>query len=156
MDGSVGSTFHGRGRQRDGGPSPAGTVHLGEVYGGGPGDIAAARHLASELFRRSTRAGIPVAADAVAEVQLVVSEMVTNAVKFTVGPCGLDLWVADGMVEIAVWDTSEQPVAAMAPDPARVGRHGMEIVTALCGGFEVTVTPEGKRISAQLTLRPAA
>ncbi|WP_327287275.1 ATP-binding protein [Streptomyces sp. NBC_01198] len=131
-------------------------MHLGEVYTGEPGDIAAARHLASELFRRSTRAGITVAAQALAEVQLVVSEMVTNAVKFTAGPCRLDLRVADGVVEITVSDTSEQMVAALAPDPARVGRHGMEIVTALCGGFEVTVTPEGKRISAQLALRPAA
>ncbi|WP_329172463.1 ATP-binding protein [Streptomyces sp. NBC_01477] len=131
-------------------------MSISEVYNGEPADIAAARRLAAELFSGLTRSGRPVSATVVADVHLVVSELVTNAVKHTRGLFGLDLRVADDVVEIMVWDTSEEPVAAMTPDPARVGRHGLEIVTALCGGFKVAATPKGKRITAQMALRPVA
>ncbi|WP_235002231.1 ATP-binding protein [Actinacidiphila paucisporea] len=128
-------------------------MRAGEVYKGLPGDIAAARRLAGELLDRLGSAGTPAPADAVANLQLVVSELVTNAVKYATGPCGVDLRVLGDAVEVSVWDTSEQPVAEMGPDPGRVGRHGLEIVTMICGGFDVTATPTGKRITARVPFR---
>lgn len=108
------------------------------------------------MIGRLRDAGREVRADVVADVQLVVSELVTNAVKHTDGPCGVDLRVDGDILEITVWDTSGAPVTAMAADPARVGQHGLEIVQSLCGGFDTEVTPRGKRITARMALGPTA
>jgi anti-sigma regulatory factor (Ser/Thr protein kinase) len=132
-------------------------VRTSEVYAGDPGAIAAARQLAvAFLGRIGVEGARRVPALVVETAQLVVSELVTNAVKYTTGPCGLDLELVDDTVEITVWDTSTRTVTAMEPDPGRIGRHGMEIVVALCGGFDVARTAAGKRITVRLELRPAA
>ncbi|MFC4036142.1 ATP-binding protein [Streptomyces polygonati] len=125
-----------------------------EVYAGEPGAVAAARHLTAVFFDRiggedGTAAAPP---HLLMEAQLVVSELVTNAVKHTTGPCGLDLELLSDAVEITVWDTSSRPVTVMGHDPARVGRHGLEIVVVLSFGFEVTHTAAGKRITVRLPL----
>ncbi|WUH94352.1 ATP-binding protein [Streptomyces sp. NBC_00433] len=127
-------------------------MRAGEVYKGEPGDIARARRLAGELFDRLRSAGRPAPGAVVANVQLVVSELVTNAVKYAEGPCGVGLQVVGDTVEVSVWDTSQGPVAEMGPDPGRVGRHGLEIVRMICGGFDVADTPTGKRITARIPL----
>lgn len=49
--------------------------------------------------------GLPVSERAMGMVELVVSELVTNAYKYAPGPCLLDLEVVDGAVEISVWDS---------------------------------------------------
>ncbi|GGV73969.1 hypothetical protein GCM10010277_87900 [Streptomyces longisporoflavus] len=48
--------------------------------------------------------GIPVSPRVMDVVQLVVSELVTNAYKHAPGPCLLDLEVDGGSVKICVWD----------------------------------------------------
>ncbi|WP_235002521.1 ATP-binding protein [Actinacidiphila paucisporea] len=128
-------------------------MRVGQVYKGSPGDIAAARRLTEGLLDHLGDTGAPAPGDVVANVQLVVSELVTNAVKYAEGPCGVDLRVLGDAVEVCVWDTSEQPVAEMGPDPGRVGRHGLEIVRMVCGGFHVTTTATGKRVTARIPLR---
>jgi len=124
----------------------------------GSAEIAEARQLARS-FLTDVQAvhGLPVSERAMGMVQLVVSELVTNAVKHAGGPCGIELRVLERetVLEIAVWDGSARAATVTPPDPERVGRHGMEIVTALCGGFEVTPIPEGKRITVRMALRPA-
>lgn len=129
-----------------------GEVSVSQSFPGESGAIAAARHLA-ETFLRRVGAGAPAAAEqTVQTVQLVVSELVTNAVKHTDGPCGVDLVVADQVVEITVWDTSPLLPVVMEPDPTRIGRHGMEIVAALCGGFHVVRREFGKQITVRVPL----
>lgn len=63
-------------------------------------EIAAARDLARD-FLTSVQAvhGLPVSKRAMGMVQLVVSELVTNARKYAPGPCLLTLEVSDGAVE---------------------------------------------------------
>jgi anti-sigma regulatory factor (Ser/Thr protein kinase) len=130
-------------------------VRISAHFTGESGAIPAARHIVADLFQRLAREHKAVAASVVDDVQLVVSELVTNAVKHTAGPCGMDLsYIPDGHVQIAVWDTSARPVTVMPADPGRIGRHGMEIVAALCGGFTVTPTPTGKKITVRMPLRP--
>jgi anti-sigma regulatory factor (Ser/Thr protein kinase) len=131
-------------------------VRTSEVYAGEPAAIAAARQLAVAFLGRIGEGARRVPAPVVETAQLVVSELVTNAVKYTSGPCGVELELVDDAVEITVWDTSTTAVTAMEPDPGRIGRHGMEIVVALCGGFDVARTAGGKRITVRLELRPAA
>jgi anti-sigma regulatory factor (Ser/Thr protein kinase) len=115
--------------------------------------IAEARH-AARRFMTEVQAvhGLPVSDRAMGLVELVASELVTNAYKYAPGPCLLDLEVTDGSVEISVWDTDPTLPAACAADPGRVGQHGLEIVMAVCRSFEVRREPVGKRVKAAIVL----
>lgn len=129
-------------------------MRTSEVYSGGPGTIAAARRTAAAFLAHARTAGHQpaVTPEAGYATELVVSELVTNAVKHAAGICGLDLRLTGAVVEITVWDTSPHEITLSAPDPARVGRHGLEIVIALCGGLHTARTPTGKQITARVPL----
>ena len=74
--------------------------------------------------------GLPVSGRAVSVVELVVSELVTNARKYAPGPFLLTFELLHGgVVEIAVWDTEPKWPVILAADPQRVGQHGLEVVT---------------------------
>ncbi|MEU6098317.1 ATP-binding protein [Streptomyces sp. NPDC047079] len=119
----------------------------------GSEEIAAARDMARG-FLTSLQAvhGLPVSKRAMGMVQLVVSELVTNARKYAPGPCLLTLEAHQGAVEVTVWDSSTTLPAVMAPDPGRIGKHGLEIVMAVCRSFEVHREPVGKRIKVAVVL----
>src|SRR4051794_17530340 len=87
--------------------------------------------------------GLPVSERAMGMVQLVVSELVTNARKYAPGTCLLTLEANDGAVEVTVWDGDPTLPVARAADPGRVGQHGLEIVMAVCQSFEVHREPVG-------------
>ncbi|MEU6146865.1 ATP-binding protein [Streptomyces sp. NPDC047081] len=117
------------------------------------GCIADARSRASELLARvQSKHGLPVSARTTGLTQLVVSELVTNALKYALGPVLLQLRVTGGSVEIAVWDTEATLPAARTTDAGRVGQHGLEIVMAVVDGFAAQREPVGKRITARLAL----
>ncbi|MFI8186722.1 ATP-binding protein [Actinacidiphila glaucinigra] len=119
----------------------------------GSEEIAEARALARR-FLADVQAvhGLPVSGGAMGMVQLVVSELVTNARKYAPGPCLLTLQVNDGAVEVTVWDSNPVLPVARAVDPGRVGQHGLEIVMAVCRSFEMHREPVGKRIKAAVVL----
>ncbi|GGX43805.1 ATP-binding protein [Streptomyces chryseus] len=144
----MGQTVGGEGRQS----------LLGEVISvsgafEGSEDIAAARDLARS-FLTDVQAvhGLPVSGRAMGMVQLVVSELVTNARKYAPGPCLLTLEVKSGVVEVSVWDSNPTPPAILAPDPTRIGQHGLEIVMAVGQSLAVHREPVGKRISTAIVL----
>ncbi|NEC92257.1 ATP-binding protein [Streptomyces sp. SID12501] len=85
-------------------------------------------------------------------VQLVVSELVTNARKYAPGPCLLTLKVEGGTVQVSVWDSNTTLPSVQAADAKRVGQHGLEIVMAVCQSFAVHREPVGKRITAAVVL----
>ncbi|MCZ4602371.1 ATP-binding protein [Streptomyces sp. Lzd4kr] len=118
----------------------------------GDEEIAVARDTARE-FLESLQAdhGLPVSDRTVGEVQLVVSELVTNARKYAPGPCLLSLEAGQGGVEVTVWDSGTTLPSIWVPDPGRVGRHGLEIVMAVSRDFEVHREPVGKRIRVTIT-----
>ncbi|MET9680633.1 ATP-binding protein [Streptomyces coeruleorubidus] len=119
----------------------------------GSEDIAVARDLArSFLTDVQTVHGLPVSGRAMGMVQLVVSELVTNARKYAPGPCLLTLEVKGGAVEVTVWDSNPTPPAILPPDPMRIGQHGLEIVMAVGRSFTVHREPVGKRITAAIVL----
>ncbi|MFI6984008.1 ATP-binding protein [Embleya sp. NPDC050154] len=122
------------------------------VFGDGEG-VRPARDLAvAFLGGVQAEHGLPVSERAMDTVRLVVSELVTNARRHAPGPCLLTLEVRDGAVEVSVWDGDPTPPAILAPDPARIGRHGLEIVMAVCRSFAVHREPVGKRICASVVL----
>ncbi|MFD6888021.1 ATP-binding protein [Streptomyces sp. NPDC059957] len=96
--------------------------------------------------------GIPVSDRAMSMVELVVSELVTNARKYAPGPCLLDLEVREGAVEISVWDSAAPMPVASPADPGRIGQHGLEIAMAVCRSFEVRREPVGKRVKVTIGL----
>nr|WP_223146328.1 ATP-binding protein [Streptomyces apricus] len=115
--------------------------------------IAEARHLAAGfLTEAQAEHGLPVTARAMDLTQLVVSELVTNAMKYAPGPVLLDLRIVGGTLEVSVWDSDPVLPIARAADPGRVGQHGLEIVMAVCEGFEVQREPVGKHITARIAL----
>ncbi|QLJ02670.1 ATP-binding protein [Streptomyces sp. NEAU-sy36] len=115
--------------------------------------IAAARALArSFLADLRTGHGMTVSASAEGMVQLVVSELVTNARKYAPGPCLLSLEIREGAVQVSVWDSEPCLPVARTADPGRVGQHGLEIVVAVCRSFEMHREPVGKRITATVML----
>ncbi|MFS8197984.1 ATP-binding protein [Streptomyces sp. CWNU-52B] len=115
--------------------------------------IAEARHLAADfLSRAQAEHGLPVTDRTIALTQLVVSELVTNALKYAPGPVLVDLRIAEGTLEVAVWDSDPVLPVARTADPGRVGQHGLEIVMAICESFEARREPVGKHITARIAL----
>ncbi|WP_435843227.1 ATP-binding protein [Streptomyces griseoaurantiacus] len=96
--------------------------------------------------------GLPVSGRAMGMVQLVVSELVTNARKYAPGPCLLTLEINGGAIEVTVWDSNPTPPAILAPDPTRIGQHGLEIVMAVGQSFAIHREPVGKRITTAIVL----
>ncbi|MER6455965.1 ATP-binding protein [Streptomyces sp900105245] len=115
--------------------------------------IAQARHLAAGFLTRvQAEHGLPVSQRAMDLTRLVVSELVTNARKYAPGPVLLDLRIVGDTVEVVVWDSDPVLPIARAADAGRVGQHGLEIVMAVCQGFEAQREPVGKRITARIAL----
>ncbi|MFE6229259.1 ATP-binding protein [Streptomyces sp. NPDC057854] len=119
------------------------------------GAMAAARAFTAEfLAAASDVLPGPVGEERVELAQLVVSELVTNAVRHTSGPCRLLLELGPEALDISVFDQEAAVPVQRGHDPLRVGQHGVEIVVAICGGVTVEPAPEGKRVRARLPLRP--
>jgi hypothetical protein len=136
--------------QRTGDSDP---LSASAAYDGNSSCIGAARHLATG-FLTDVQAvhGLPVSERALGMTQLVVSELVTNAVKYAPGPVILDLRIVGGAVRVTVWDSDPVLPDVAATDPQRVGRHGLEITLAVSQGYEVHREPVGKRITAMIAL----
>ncbi|KJK34057.1 regulator [Streptomyces variegatus] len=115
--------------------------------------IAEARHRAVDFLARvQAEHGLPVSARAMDLTQLVVSELVTNALKYAAGPVLMELRTSGVVVEVVVWDSDPVLPVARAADAGRVGQHGLEIVMAVAQGFEVQREPVGKRITVRIAL----
>ncbi|GAA2230483.1 ATP-binding protein [Streptomyces nogalater] len=123
------------------------------AYDGDPSCIGDARQLATRFLTEVQAVyGLPVSERALGMTQLVVSELVTNAVKYAPGPVILDLRITGGAVRVSVWDSDPVLPDVAATDPRRVGRHGLEITLAVSQGFEVHREPVGKRVTALIAL----
>ncbi|MFC8869743.1 ATP-binding protein [Streptomyces sp. NPDC057148] len=115
--------------------------------------IADARHFATEYLARSQRGRrTPLPESASEAVHLVVSELITNSVKYGADPIELTLSLADDTVTVTVRDGDTTLPAPKPADPARVGQHGLEIVAALSQAIDVRREPSGKRITARIAL----
>ncbi|MER7194645.1 ATP-binding protein [Streptomyces flaveolus] len=131
-------------------------VRVSAEYEGSPGDIARGRELARGFLARLRAArGVAVSDRTVDVVQLVVSELLTNACKYAPGPSLVDLELAEDRVEVSVWDSDPVLPVPAPSDPGRVGRHGLEIVMTVCQTFEVRREPVGKRTTAAVRLADA-
>ncbi|MER7983693.1 ATP-binding protein [Streptomyces sp. NPDC095817] len=121
--------------------------------GGDSSCIGDARQLAVGFLTELRDAhSVAVSARAVGMTQLVVSELVTNAVKYAPGPLRLDLQISKDTVRVSVWDSQPVLPAPAGGDPQRVGRHGLEITLAISQAYEVRAEPAGKTVTAVIAL----
>ncbi|MFI8191507.1 ATP-binding protein [Streptomyces sp. NPDC085946] len=96
-------------------------------------------------------------ADRASDAVLVVSELVTNTLRHTSGPCLLTLTDDGAVVDVAVTDTSAEP--PHLEDPDRAGEHGgfgMAMLAELGARVTVEPVPHGKTVHAVLDLGPDA
>ena len=132
-------------------PDSGSVLSRGAVFDGDSGMIGEARRFAADFLTEiRTADDHPVPARVIGTAQLVVSELVTNACKYAPGPCLLDVVFDGDIVEITVWDTDSTLPVPRAAEPGRIGQHGLEIVIALCEGYDVRREPVGKRIKVRL------
>ncbi|MET9155475.1 ATP-binding protein [Streptomyces griseoflavus] len=145
-------------KQADGqGPDHALRRHL--AWSGSPPTAAQGRAEADALLSTLHRTHqIVVPSGAAADVRLVVSELLTNAVRHAPGPGHLELRTAEQfrIVRITVRDSSPAIPLPRPTDPRRIGGHGLEIVKALSSRLVVEHTSDGKEITADVPLHQEA
>lgn len=123
-------------------------------YTGEPGCIAEARADTSRFLNRLRSEWCAEFSDRTAgDIHLVVSELVTNAERHSHGPYVLELEGTRTTLTITVYDSSSVLPIVYAPDPTRIGGHGLEIVRALVGELHAESVPVGKRVRASMDLR---
>lgn len=124
-----------------------------EVFDGEPGCIALARALADRfLTKLAVECLAPIGEHTRSDLMLAVSELVTNADRYSHGPYLLELEGSAQLISVTVYDSSTAMPVLYSPDPSRLGGHGMEIVVALCDRLTAERVPVGKRIRAEFQL----
>lgn len=112
----------------------------------GPGQARAA------VTARAQELGLP--DDVCDDVVLLVSELVTNAIRYASPPVRLELQSCDQDVVVTVTDGScEHPTARQADDQAEGGR-GMLLVDRLASDHGVRVDAPGKAVWARVRRSP--
>ncbi|CAM5662808.1 hypothetical protein [Streptomyces afghaniensis 772] [Streptomyces afghaniensis] len=86
------------------------------------------------------------------DAELVVSELVTNAIRHAPGPCELILRLFRGRLAITVRDTSAEQPTVHKGDRFRVGGHGLRLVHTVSDRVAVAPRARGKQITAYLGL----
>jgi anti-sigma regulatory factor (Ser/Thr protein kinase) len=90
-----------------------------------------------------------------ADVELVVSELVTNAVVHGTGPITLRVRVIDGFVSVGVQDCGLDVPHVHGADPSREGGRGMAVIAGLVNDWGVRVDGDtGKEVWAILAGQP--
>ncbi|MFF5638437.1 ATP-binding protein [Streptomyces sp. NPDC012825] len=122
------------------------------LEGGGSRIAAARRHAVAFLERMRTEYGLPISQRVRESTELVVSELVTNAHKYALGPVLMQLRIGADGVDVVVWDGDPAVPVMHAADPRRAGQHGLEIIKKVTEKLSVEREPVGKRITARLPL----
>ncbi|MFJ3584958.1 ATP-binding protein [Streptomyces sp. NPDC090127] len=91
-----------------------------------------------------------------ADAVLIVSELVTNAVRHTRGPCELTLTVQGTTLDVAVTDHSEELPDLHRRTGDQRGGFGLEIVRRLGGAITVVPRLGGKTVHVALRLSAPA
>lgn len=112
-----------------------------------PHDLSGPAQARAAVAESSSRLGIGDLRD---DVALVVSEMVTNAIRHASPPVSLEIESSDDGVVVAVRDGSPQRPAARHADDEAEGGRGMMLVDLLTTAHGVRPQPPGKAVWARL------
>ena len=89
------------------------------------------------------------------DASLVVSELVTNALRHGDGPTVLRASLAAAEVQVAVTDSGDGEPRLLPPDPERIGGLGLVVVSQVAAAWGVAPFPGGKTVWAVLA-RPGS
>ena len=128
------------------------TRHAVHPLDGRGGTVTAAREHARDFFERCDPALTPAALD---DALLLVSELVTNAVRHAPGPCTLALADDRRRLTVTVTDTSDAAPVGRRPDlAAGTGGFGWHLLHRLAHRVVVEAYETGgKSVTATLLLR---
>jgi anti-sigma regulatory factor (Ser/Thr protein kinase) len=84
------------------------------------------------------------------DAALVVSELVTNALRHGEGPTVLRVALTATVVQLSVTDSGDGVPRMLPPEPGRVGGLGLVVVDRLTTEWGVASCPGGKTLWAQL------
>ena len=101
-----------------------------------------------EAFLAERAIGNPLRDDA----QLVVSELVTNALMHGDGALVLRASISDSDVQVSVTDSGDAMPEMLPPDPSRIGGLGLIVVERIATDWGVSPFPGGKTVWAALSL----
>ena len=86
------------------------------------------------------------------DAQLVVSELVTNALIHGAGSLVLRASISGNTVQIAVTDSGDELPEVLPLDPTRIGGLGLIVVDRIASEWGVSPFPGGKTVWAALSL----
>ena len=90
------------------------------------------------------------------DARLVISELVTNALRHGLGEVVLRCSIgADGALDVSVTDSGEERPTMLPPDPKRIGGIGLRVVDSLSTKWGISPFPGGKTVWASIA-RPGA
>jgi anti-sigma regulatory factor (Ser/Thr protein kinase) len=110
--------------------------------------LAARRFVSSVLGREPYRGRAPLA-----DAQLVVSELATNAVIHAGSPFSVSISRDGASIRVSVRDWSATPPVVRHPEPTDPRGRGLRLVGALARHWGVEPCPDGKTVWAELVLR---
>ncbi|WP_327250819.1 ATP-binding protein [Streptomyces sp. NBC_01244] len=113
-----------------------------------------ARDLTRHFFDDASRGGRSVAPAVMDTTLLLVSELVTNAIRHTADGCVLDLELEPDEIAIDVTDYSDAEPRLRAPDLEGGGGWGWALVHRLGSGVRIRHRPGGKTIHTGVRLFP--
>ncbi|MEV6118418.1 ATP-binding protein [Streptomyces sp. NPDC052109] len=130
---------------------PAAPPRYGTVWGHEGTSIADARRAVRSLL---SYAGHDPSHQPGQDAQIVVSELVTDALRHAPGPGALllELSLDHTLLRITVRDSSPRPPRLLTPDPHRIGGHGLHLITRLCDTFHTIAHDHGKQVTAHLRM----
>jgi anti-sigma regulatory factor (Ser/Thr protein kinase) len=106
--------------------------------------------------RRITRTALAAwgATDLVDSAEMVVSELVTNAMRYGSGPVDLTLALTETGLRVSVTDEGTTLPSAREAGEDAVGGRGLQIVRLLAESWDVVVRLTGKTVTCVLALDP--
>ncbi|MFJ9344862.1 ATP-binding protein [Streptomyces sp. NPDC101733] len=110
---------------------------------------AAARARVCDLL---LRAGIALDSVTAADALLVVSELVTNAIRHGRGVTAFHTTIADDTLHLTVGDANPRGPTSRTGSPAQPGGYGWPLIQRLTERLDVSARADGKIITAALRL----
>ncbi|MFD9338330.1 ATP-binding protein [Streptomyces sp. NPDC060028] len=102
-----------------------------------------ARGATHDFLHHAAQVRAPARPEYTDAVVLVVTELVTNAIRHTDGPAALHLELLDDHIEIRVTDTSPHPPAPRTPQTDGSGGYGWHLIDRLTTYTHTEPAPDG-------------
>lgn len=119
-------------------------LHVSAHLPAQPVSASKARTLVSRACRNWN---VPHIAD---DAELVITELVENAIRHTGTPCDVDIELSEGRLRITTHDGSTVPPRRRYPGLDRPGGRGLLLIEKLCQDWGFDILDDGKRVWAVL------